>query len=225
MAPRLGKARYRSLLLESALMHPIVHELVPIRALHVHFANWERAKHRADFFAKIGFPDSHPLRHTIEQVCRGLDPPRRAADQTISEIARKYGDFCIYVNGQCFEGATDWFQSGKEIYRDCPEIAFGKGVRRCNKLYLAGVSSIHDLETSGRAFIAAVLENLAESVPSRAKRDLVRTARTFDKDCQRLERQLKRVKVCPRDCLDVLLCLRRKGVPSAVGRQVLGFLV
>ena len=97
-------------------------------------------------------------------------------------------------------------------------------MRRCNKLYLAGVASIHDLETSGRAFIAAV-ENLSETVPPKAKRDLVRIAKTFDKDCQRLERQLKRIKVCPRDRLDVLLCLQRVGVPNAVGRSVLAFLV
>ncbi len=101
---------------------------------------------------------------------------------------------------------------------------FSKGVRRCNKLYLASVASIHDLETSGRAFIAAV-DNLSETVPPKAKRDLVRTAETFDKDCQRLERQLKRVKVCPQDRLDVLLCLWRKGVPNVVGRSVLSFLV
>ena len=118
----------------------------------------------------------------------------------------------------------DWFRSGKEIYRDCPEVVFSKGVRRCNKLYLAGVASIHDLEMSGRAFIAAV-ENLTETVPPKAKRDLVRTAETFDKDCQRLERQLKRVKVCPQDRLEVLLCLQRKSVPSVVGRSVLAFLV
>ena len=107
---------------------------------------------------------------------------------------------------------------------DCPDIVFTKGVRRCNKLFLAGVASIHDLETSGRAFIAAV-ENLSTAVPPKAKRDLVRTAETFDKDCQRLQRQLKRVKVCPRDRLDVLLCLQRRGVPNVIGRSVLTFLV
>ena len=111
-----------------------------------------------------------------------------------------------------------------EIYRDCPDIVFSKGVRRCNRLYLAGVASIHDLETTGRAFIAAVA-NLSDIMPPKAKRELVRTAQTFDKDCQRLERQLKRVKVCPQDRLDVLLCLQRKGVPSVVGRSVLEFLV
>ena len=74
-------------------MHPIVHELLPIRDVHAHFANWERAKHRADFFAKIGFPDSHPLRHTIEQLSGDLEVHRRTADQTIAEIARKHGDF------------------------------------------------------------------------------------------------------------------------------------
>ena len=93
-------------------------------------------------------------------------------------------------------------------------------MRRCNKLYLAGVASIHGLEASGRAFIAAV-----ETVPPNAKRDFVRFAETFDEDCQRLERQLKRIKVCPRDRLDVLLCLQRVGVPNAVGRSVLAFLV
>ena len=205
-------------------MHPIVTELLPIRDVHAHFANWECAKHRADFFAKIGFPDSHPLRHTIEQLSGDLEIHRRTADQTIAEIARKHGDFCLYVGGHYFEGATDWFRSGREIYRDCPDIVFSKGVRRCNKLYLAGVASIHDLETTGRAFIAAV-ENLSQTMPSRAKRDLVRTAETFDKDCQRLERQLKRVRVCARDRVDVLLCLQRTGLPGALGRTVMSYLV
>ena len=205
-------------------MHQISRELQPIRDVHARFANWERAKHRADFFAKIGFPDSHPLRHAVDQIGRDLEVHRRAADQTIAEIARKYGDFSLYVNGHYFEGATDWFRSGKQMYWDCPDIVFSKGVRRCNKLYLAGVASIHDLETSGRAFITAI-ENLSEIVPPKAKRDLVRIAKTFDKDCQRLERQLKRIKVCPRDRLDVLLCLQRVGVPNAVGRSVLAFLV
>ena len=205
-------------------MHPIVHELLPIRLVHARFANWERAKHRADFFAKVGFPDSHPLRHAVDQISRDLEEHRCAADRTVAEIVRKYSDFRILVNGSYFEDATDWFRSGNEIYWDCPDIVFARGVRRCNKLYLAGVASIHDLETSGRAFIAAV-ENLSETVPPKAKRDLVRIAKTFDKDCQRLERQLKRIKVCPRDRLDVLLCLQRVGVPNAVGRSVLAFLV
>ena len=108
-------------------MHQISRELQPIQDIHARFANWERAKHRADFFAKIGFPDSHPLRHTIEQVCRDLEPPRRAADQTISEIARKCAEFCMYDNGQRCNGAADWFQGGKDIYRERPAIDFGKG--------------------------------------------------------------------------------------------------
>ena len=87
----------------------------------MHFANWERAKHRADFFAKIGFPDSHPLRHTIGQLSRDLEAHRVAADQKVAEIARKHGDFCLCVDGHYFERATDWFRSGKEIYWDCPE--------------------------------------------------------------------------------------------------------
>ena len=48
-------------------MHP-VWELLPIQNAHAHFVNWERAKHRADFFATISFPDSHPLRVALRQV-------------------------------------------------------------------------------------------------------------------------------------------------------------
>ena len=145
---------------------------------------WERAKHRAEFYAKVGFPDSHPLRHAVDQISRDLEGHRCAADRTVAEIVRKYGEFWTLVNGSYFEDATDWFRSGNDIYWDCPDIVFGRGVRRSNKLYLAGVASIHDLEMSGRAFIAAV-DNLAETAPPKAKRDLVRTAEVFDKDCQR----------------------------------------
>ncbi len=97
-------------------MHPILHELLPIRRAHLHFAAWERAKHRAQFFAKVGFPDSHPLRHAVDQVGRDLEEHRWAADLTIAEVARKHGDFRARVNGFFFEDATDWFQSGKDIY-------------------------------------------------------------------------------------------------------------
>ena len=119
---------------------------------------------------------------------------------------------------------TDWFQNGQDIYWDCPSISFGRGIRRSNKLYLAGVASIHDIERSGRGFIEAV-NNLVEKARPKSKKNIVRTAKLFDKDCQRLERQLKRVKICPRDRLEVLLCLRRKGLPNALGGTVLDFLV
>ena len=205
-------------------MHPILHDLPSLRRAHAHFADWERAKHRAQFFAKVGFPDSHPLRHAVDQVGRDLEEHRWAADLTIAEVARKHGDFRAHVNGFFFEDATDWFQSGKDIYWDCPDIVFGRGVKRNSELYLAGVASLHDLETSGRGFIEAV-GALVERARPESKRNLVRTAKVFDKDCQRLERQLKRVKVCPRDRWDALLCLQRKGLPSALGKSVLEFLM
>ena len=81
-------ARPLSTILKIALMHPIVHELLPIRLVHARFANWERAKHRADFFAKVGFPDSHPLRHAVDQISRDLEEHRCAADRTVAGIVR-----------------------------------------------------------------------------------------------------------------------------------------
>ena len=205
-------------------MHLIMQELLPIRLAHVHFANWERARHRADFFAKVSFPDSHPIRAVVDATARDLEDYRCAADVTIANVARKNGDFRCVVNGYFFEDATEWFQSGTSIYRDCPEISFGKGVRRRNKLNLAGLASFHELEVSGKCFIDAVNMLLDVARPT-DKGKLVRNKKLFDKDCVRLETQLKRVKVCERDVVGALLCLRRKGLPNGIGKAVLAFLV
>lgn len=205
-------------------MHPFLQDLIPFRTVHAYFADWERAKHRAYFFSAIGFPDSHPLRQILENVSMDLEEHRWAADAAMAEVRRKHGDFRTYVNGYFFENSSDWFKSGKQIYWDCPAISFGKGVRRDNSLYLAGVASIHDLEASGRRFIEAV-DCLVEKARPQSKIALVKSSRTFDKDCRRLERHLKRVKVCARDRINVLLCLQRKGVPAVLAPRVLSYLV
>ena len=198
-------------------------ELLPIQIAHAHFVNWERAKHRADFFATISFPDSHPLRQALNQVSKHLEQHRWAADVTITDVARKHGEFCAEVNGYYFEKAADWFRS-TDNYSNSPKIRIGKYVRRSQALYLAGVASIHDVERSGRAFAHAVTQVVAIVRP-KAKANLVRTTKVFDKDCQRLERALKQVKVCARDRLELLLCLQRKGLPSPVATSVFEFLV
>ena len=142
---------------------------------------------------------------------------------TITDVARKHGEFCAEVNGYYFEKAADWFRS-TDNYSNSPKIRIGKYVRRSQALYLAGVASIHDVERSGRAFAHAVTQVVAIVRP-KAKANLVRTTKVFDKDCQRLERALKQVKVCARDRLELLLCLQRKGLPSPVATSVFEFLV
>ena len=205
-------------------MHPILQDLLPIRIVHEHFADWERAKHRAYFFSAIGFPDSHPLRKIVDSIGMDLEEHRCAADAVVAEVRRKHGEFRTHVNGHFFEHSSDWFKGGEQIYWDCPGISFGKGVRRNNSLHLAGVASIHDLEVSGRRFIEAV-DCLVEQARPEAKTGLVKTKREFDKDCRRLACHLKRVKVCARDRINVLLCLQRKGLPAALAPCVLRYLV
>ena len=204
-------------------MHPFLEELVPLKRVHAHFANWERAKHRADFFATIAFPDSHPLRRLLVDMGRDLDDHRWAADLTIHDVKKRYGDFRTCVNGYFFEDSGGWFDNGQDIYSDCPKISFGRGIRRSHELDLAGVASLHDLETSGKDFANAV-NRLVEHVRPKSKGNLVKRTKLFKKDCQRLGRHLKRTKVCNQDCINVLLCLGRKGVPGPVATTVLKYL-
>ena len=91
-------------------------------------------------------------------------------------------------------------------------------------MYLAGVASIHDVKRSGRAFADAVTHIVSKARP-KAKDNLVRKAKVFDKDCQKLERALKQVKVCAQDRVELLMCLHRKGLPSPIARAVFEFLV
>ena len=205
-------------------MHPTSVELLPIRLAHAHFADWERVKHRAEFFAILAFPDTHPLRTALEQANRGLEEHRWFAEATVANLAKKHGSFCANVNGFHFEDVAAWFKDGSDIYYDCPSISVGKGVRRSNTLYLQGVASIRDVERRGKSFADAVLR-IAEGARPKAKRSLVRTAKLFDKDCETLERALKRVKIRRRDRVEFFLCMQRKGLPTPVAEVVLEYLV
>ena len=200
-------------------------ELLPIQSAHAHFANWERAKRRAEFFAILGFPDTHPLRLALEQVCSGLEEHRWAAEASVADVAKKYGDaFCADVNGYHFDDVADVFKSGTDMYYDCPSICVGKGVHRSHALYLQGVACIRDVETCGKSFAEAVLRAV-DGVRPKAKRSLVRTTKRFDKDCGTLQRALKRVKIRRRDRVDFFLCMQRKGLPAPVAEMVLDYLV
>ena len=199
-------------------------DLLPLRIAHAHFANWERAKHRASFFATLGFPDSHPLRQALDQVSVSLEEHRWAADATIANVAKKHGPFRAAVNGYHFEDASDWFRTGTGLYYDCPSISVSKSVRRSKTLYLEGVASIRDVERCGKGFADAVTR-IVEEVRPKAKGSLVKRAKLFDKDCQRLERALKRVTICRRDRLAFHLCMQRKGLPAPLADAVLEYLV
>ena len=192
-------------------------ELERLVATHRHFANWESARHRANFAAKLFFPDSHPLRQIVDGLANGLDDCRWSAEMHLAVFAQQYGEIRGIVNGWYFDSTDEWFRRS-DRYWDCPDIMVGKGVRRTKIVDLAGLDSLRELEGCGKSFVDVLRDN------SRRRR-LTHTSKTFNKGVARLGNQLKLVKVCPRERLGVLLCLQRAGLPTETGRIVLGFLV
>ena len=205
-------------------MHKFIEDLAPLQHVHASFAEWERARHRADFFATCAFPDSHPVKQILADMGRDLLEHRYAADELIREVAKRHGDFRTWVNGFFFEHPKDWFQSRGDKYWDCPTISFGRGVKRSHTLRLAGLGSLRAMETGGRRFAEAVT-HLVEQKRPKSKPNLVKKQKLFEKDCRRLGRQLGRTQVDQRDRLNVLLCLRRGGLPATAGQLVSQFLV
>ena len=195
-------------------------ELERLVVTHRHFANWECARHRADFAAKLFFPDSHPLRQIVDALSNGLDDCRWSAEVHLAIFAQQYGEIRGIVNGWYFDSTDEWFRRSDK-YWDCPDIMVGKGVRRTKIVDLAGLDSLRQLECRGKSFMHAV-DVLRDNSK---RRRLTHTSKTFNKGVARLENQLKRVKVCPREKMGVLLCLQRAGLPTEMGRVVLGFLV
>ena len=192
-------------------------------AAHARFARWECARHRADFAAKLFFPDSHPLRNIVDDLANCLDDCRWSAEMHLVVFAQQYGEIRGIVNGRYFDSTDEWFRRSAR-YWDCPDILVGKGVRRTKIVDLAGLDSLRQLEGCGKSFIHAV-DVLRDNSK---RRRLTHTSKTFNKGVARLENQLKRVKVCkvcPREKVGVLLCLQRVGLPTETGRVVLGFLV
>ena len=138
---------------------------------------------------------------------------------------RAHVAFRCAINGFFFENPEDdLFKSDAQRYHDCPEYIFGKGIKREKVMPLAGIGSIHALETRGRSFITAA-EQLVEATTPRGKRRLEQTAKVFDSDCKRVDRQLKRVRVDPNQKAHAVLCLLRAGLPKESASIVLSFLV
>lgn len=205
-------------------MQQIIEDLAPLQQVHARFAEWERARHRADFFATCAFPDSHPVRRILADMGHDLLEHRYMADEAVREIARRHGEFRTWVNGFFFEHPKDWFQSGGDIYWDCPAISFGRGVKRSNTLRLAGLGSLRAMEARGEQFAEAVA-HLVEQKRPKSKPNLVKRQKLFERDCRRLETQLGRTQIDRGDRMNVLLCLRRRGLPVTAGAFVLQFLV
>ena len=202
-----------------------VEDFASLAHAHWEFACWQRVRHRARTFALISFPDSHPFRKAVEDICTDLDSVQYEARCCLYKIVRRHGEFRGSVNGWWFEDPEkDLFQSDARKYHDCPEYIFGRGIKRDHELPLFGLASIHSVETRGRAFLEAAGRLVKATIPG-AKRRLDHAAKAFEKDCKRVERHLKKVKVCKKDVYDVVLCLQRWGIPGGTPWLVLEFMV
>ena len=89
---------------------------------------------------------------------------------------------------------------------------------------LAGVGYTRQLESTGQSFLVAA-NRLADVAAPDAKKRLDHAGRAFTQDCKRVQKQLKRVQVEPQHKIDVLMCLRRVGLPGVNAVIVLAFLV
>ena len=192
---------------------------------HLHFANWECVRHRAQTYALIFFPDSHPFRQAVDALCGDLDSVRSELELCLHRITQKHGGFRGIINGWWFENPEETlFKKDAERYYDCPTYQFGRGIKRRKIMPLAGVGYTRQLESTGQSFLVAA-NRLADVAAPDAKKRLDHAGRAFTQDCKRVQKQLKRVQVEPQHKIDVLMCLRRVGLPGVNAVIVLAFLV
>ena len=185
---------------------------------HGHFARWERVKHRAQTIASIEFPDNHPFRRVVDTIVGDLEECRCEADQCLVDFTKQYGTFRGFINGFFFDSSGELFQNDPDRYWDCPEYMISQGCQRKKIMKLTELACIHILETSGRSFLAAV-DALGSETSNKWK--LHETTKVFEKDCQRMRKQLKRIKICPKQKLGVLLCLQHVGLPRETSIMIL----
>ena len=185
-------------------------EIVSLVAAHRSFARWERLRHRARTVALIAYPDGHVLRQAVDELCQSLDDCRHAAESGLARILKSHGPFRgIVVNGFCFESPAQMFALSPERYWDCPEFIFGAGCRRKKTLDFEEMEALRTLADGGSRYVGAIREMLETIEGDTSYID--KTRKAFENDCQRLQRRLKRVKVCPRALHTVLRCLRQLG--------------
>ena len=192
-------------------------QLESLVSVHGHFARWERVKHRALTIIKVGFPESHPLQHAVDSICQDVEEGRKIAERILAEFTQRHGAFRGVINGFVFNSPTELFQSSPDKHWDCPEYTISNDCQRRKSLNLTSVACLHILEPTGKIFLASVGSLL--DVPQAS------TKKKLEKDCERMQRHLKRIKICPKQKVGVLLCLQHVGLPRETSSAILQFLV
>ena len=170
-------------------------DLASLATAHLHFANWECVRHRAQTYALISFPDSHPFRQAVDALCGDLDSVRLELELCLHRITKEIGGFRGIINGWWFENPEETlFKKDAERYYDCPTYQFGRGIKRRKIMPLAGVGYTRQLESTGKSFLVAANRLAAVAAPDARKR-LDHAGRAFAHDCKRVQKQLTRMRV------------------------------
>ena len=68
-----------------------VEDFASLAHAHWEFACWQPVRHRARMFALSSFPDRHPVRTAVEDICTDLDSVQYEARCCLSKIVRGHG--------------------------------------------------------------------------------------------------------------------------------------
>ena len=184
-------------------------ELNNLITTHQTFVEWERIRQRADILANF-FPIHHPLQRCVKKITKTLEDYRYRSELSVIEFENRYGRIVVRIGDKIYEDATDLFQMGK--YCDWPTFTCGHS--RPRELELNQLSEFHNLENVGKRFMHSVAKLPGSSKPN-MKRHLKRKASEFENECHKMEKQLKRIKISPRQRYFILFACTNKCLVSS----------
>lgn len=201
----------------------LLNNLENLVSVHRHFAKWEQTKHRAQAVVVIEFPDSHPVRTTVDALCCDLESCRTRAGDMLFELMKvcrvSFGGG--FLNGYFFESLHDMFDPSEKYY-DCPTYYIPNSCQRRKTLDLVSLAYLHDLECNGRSYIEAMFD--LEGAKPDGKRHLDKLTKAFERKCWRLRKHLKHVKICEKQKVEIVDCLQQAGLTHDTSDLVLQFL-
>jgi len=187
---------------------------------------WRSSTRKARFVVSIHFPRSHPLRKSVENVCKTLGEYRHQADVAACRHADRLGDhvFNTSVDGVLLQGPTDWFYGDSLRVVEEPDVKVSKHVPQSKSLDIVEISMMHLLLQHAREFVEAVNRlPTGARINSAAGRRLATCEKEISRGYQRLLAQLGKTRVDHSETYKVLICLSRLGLNTDLSRCVIGF--
>jgi len=193
---------------------------------------WRRAKRIALQIADLQFPNTHPFRKSVQNLCGGNCEFRFQADIAACRHADQCGDdlFRIVVDGVYLRAGPVALFYGDSIHQveskdGVPEVKMAERACRDKTLNIREIAHFHSLESRARAFMDSVKAlPTGARIDSAAHRRLVHDERRLLRAYATMTERLKSVKVDHTLTIPVLACLSRMGASGDIGRRIIGFL-